>query len=433
MSQVWVDVGILLILLVVGGLFTATEMSLVSLRVGQLNAVASRGRRGLRVARLAAMPTRYLAAVQIGSITAGFFAAAFGAAALADPLARLVVRWGVLKYPAAESLAVIVVTLLITCVALVISELTPRRYAMQHAEAVALLLGPPLDRLATLFRPLIWWLSKSTNLVLRVLRADPTASREQISSDELRQLVMSHEGLSDEQRRIVRDVFGASGRHVRQAMLPRTEVDFLDAALPVSEAAGLAWEHAHSRYPVIAGSSDEVIGFVHVRDLLDPAHAGREVSVRDIVRSVTAFPATKPMLAALSELQRTATHLALVVDEYGGLAGIVTVEDLVEELVGDIYDEYDVAASQAVPAEQGLGELDGLLSLGDFYQRTGISLPRGPYDTAGGLVLHLLGRMPEVGDTVEVAEHRLSVVAVQGWRIHRLRVTPVEPPQSPSG
>lgn len=436
MSRAWIDVGIVLILLVVGGLFTSTELALVSLRVGQLKAIAERGGRGRRVAKLAGEPTRYLAAVQIGSIVAGFFAAAYGSATLAPPLARLFEGWGLAEDPAAEGLAVIVVTLLITYLALVLSELTPRRYAMQHAGGVAMLLGPQLDRLATLFRPLIWFLSTSTNFLLRVLRADPTASGGHISGDELRELVLSHESLSDQEWRIVRDVFAAGNRHIREAMRPRTDVDFLDAALPVSQAARLAWEHTHTRYPVIDGSPDKVVGFVHVRDLLDPAHTGREVRVGEIVRSVTAFPATKPLLAAFTELQGAATHLALVVDEYGGLAGIVTVEDLLEELVGDIYDEYDradLARSDTVASERGLGEVDGLLSLAAFTQRTGISLPPGPYDTVGGLVVTQLGRMPTVGDTVEVAEHRLAVVAIQGWRVDRLLVTPVKSSGGPVG
>lgn len=422
MGQVWIDIVIVFVLLIIGGLFTSTELALVSLRSGQLQAIGARGKRGARVVKLAAEPTRYLAAVQIGSIVAGFFAAAFGAAALADSLAAPLESWGLADY-AAESLAVIVITLAITFLALVLSELTPRRYAMQRAEGVAMLLGPTLDRLATLFRPLIWLLSKSTNLMLRMLRADPTAFREEISVEELRELVMTHEELPEQERRIVREVFAAGDRHVRDAMLPRTEIDFLDASLPVTDAARQAWEHAHSRYPVTDGSAEKVIGFVNVRDLLDPAHDGKPVLVRDIVRSVMIFPATKPLLTALTELQGAGAHIAMVVDEYGGVAGIVTLENLVEKLVGDIYDEFDTVRTPPHTSEPELGEVDGLLSLSDFRQRTGVELPAGPYETVGGLVVTLLGHVPAVGDDVEVAGHQLTVTAVQGWRVQRLLVT----------
>ena len=213
------DLVIVLVLLIIGGLFTATELALVSLRAGQLQSIGERGKRGRRVVGLAGEPTRYLAAVQIGSIVAGFFAAAFGAAALAEPLAGQLSSWGMGGY-AADSLGVVLVTLLVTFIALVVSELTPRRYAMQRSEGVAMLLGPTLDRLATLFRPVIWVLSKSTNLLLRLLGADPTAFRDEISTEELRELVMSHEGLPDQERHIVREVFAAGDRQVRDAMLP---------------------------------------------------------------------------------------------------------------------------------------------------------------------------------------------------------------------
>ena len=225
------------------------------------------------------------------------------------------------------------------------------------------------------------------------------------------------------ERTIVREVFAAGDRHVREAMLPRTDIDFLDASWPVSTAVRTAWEHAHTRYPVTDGSTDKVIGFVHVRDLLDPALAGRPVLVRELVRGIIAFPGTKPLLAALGELQAAGAHMAVVVDEYGGLAGIVTVENLVEELVGDIYDEYDARPTATDRGGPGLGEIDGLISLGEFRQRTGVLLPKGSYDTVGGLVITHLGHVPAVGDAVELAGHRLTVVSVDGWRVQWVAVT----------
>lgn len=425
MAGIWLDLGIVLLLLIIGGLFTATEMGLVTLRAGQLRRIAGQGKRGARVANLVANPDRYLAAVQIGSIVAGFFAAAFATAALAEPLAHQFDSWGMESDASAYSLAVIVITLMVTMLALVISELTPRRYAMQRGAGVALLLGPILDRLATLFRPLIWLLSKATNLVLRLLGADPTAFQEHMSSEELRELVESHDALSAEERRILRDVFAAGALSVRDAMLPRTEVDFLDASLSVAQARERVWQHAHTRYPVITGTPDNVIGFIHARDLLDPALTGRPVTVKDLVRPVLALPATKPLLTTLTEMQHTPAQLALVVDEYGGLAGIVTLEDVLEMIVGDIYDEHDVEHRQAA-SEDGPDVYDGLLRVDEFTDRTGIELPAGPYDTVGGLVLTRLGRLPEVGDAVTEAGHQLSVTEVRGWRVHRVRVTPIE-------
>jgi putative hemolysin len=287
---------------------------------------------------------------------------------------------------------------------------------------VALTLGPPLDVLARLFRPLIWLLSVSTNGVVRLLGGDPDADREQMSGAELRELVSGHEGFGEEERRIVTDVFEAGDRQVREVMLPRTEVDFLDAALPVADAVTVLADRPHSRYPVIDGSPDDVVGFVHVRDLLAPGVAARPVRVGQLARTVVSLPATKPVLASLTELRRHGSQLAIVVDEYGGTAGIVTLEDLVEELIGDIYDEYDVPGEPERP-EPHLGVVDGLLNLDDFADRTGIELPEGPYETVAGFVISRLGRLPALGAAVEEDGHRFEVVALDGRRIERLEVS----------
>ena len=222
-----------------------------------------------------------------------------------------------------------------------LGELAPKRLALQRAERFALALAPAIDTIAKGARPLIWLLSKSTDLVVRLAGGDPSAQRDVISEEELRELVAAHETLGSEERKIVEDVFTAGDRQIREVMVPRTEVEFLEARTPVFKAARIAIAHPHSRYPVVDRSHDDVVGFVHVRDLFDPAVSGRSVRVEEIARPIKFLPATKRVLAALSEMRREGHHLAIVLDEYGGTFGIVTLEDLVEELVGDIRDEYD--------------------------------------------------------------------------------------------
>jgi putative hemolysin len=282
-----------------------------------------------------------------------------------------------------------------------------------------------LDRLSVLFRPLIWLLSKMTNALLRLLRADPSVFGDQVTSEELRALVQSHEALGDEERRIVRDVFAAGDRSVQDAMLPRTDVDFLDASIPVAQAQTLAWEHSHTRYPVTDGSPDKIIGFVHSRDLLDPSHE-QSIPIRQIVRPVMALPTSKSLLPALTEMQSTANQLAVVIDEYGGLAGIVTLEDIIEELIGDIYDEHDVTTDHPI-ADDGAIVVDGLVRIGDFTSRTGIAVPTGSYDTVGGMVVGRLGRMPTEGDSIEESGYLWTVLTIQGWRIAQLQLNPLTP------
>lgn len=232
---------------------------------------------------------------------------------------------------------------------------------------------------------------------------------------------------------MIDDVFRAGDREVREVMTPRTEVDFLDASMTASRAARQVVESSRSRYPVVGRSEDDVVGFVHVRDLLMPNHpAGRAATVGDLAREVKQLPGTAGVLTALSEMRRENAHFAIVVDEYGGTDGIVTLEDLIEEVIGEIYDEYDEDAPTTPEQAGGPHEVDGLLNLDDFAETTGLHLPEGPYETVAGYVLADLGRLPVVGDTVTVEGRELTVLELDGRRIARLSVSPaVQPADEP--
>ncbi|SDU49816.1 hemolysin family protein [Jiangella alkaliphila] len=417
------NLGLVLVFILVGGVFAATELALVSLRESQLAQMAQQGRRGERVSELARNPNRFLSAVQIGVTLAGFFSAAYGASTLAPDLSPVLQDWG-LPEGAADTLAFIVLTLFVAYLSLVLGELVPKRIALQRAAGVSLAVAPPLDRFATMMRPVIWFLSKSTDLVVRGLGGDPSAQREEMSEDELRELVSGHGGLSEEERRIVGDVLDVGDRQVREVMRPRTEVDFLDADMPVFKAVKLASTMPHSRYPVVGTSTDDVVGFVHVRDLFDPEMSGRSIRVGELVRDVLVLPGTKRVLPAMTEMRRQGSHLAVVVDEYGGTAGIVTLEDLVEELVGEIRDEYDTDELPVAAAAGGVVDVDGMFNVGDFAERTGVDLPDGPYETVAGFVVARLGRLPSVGDVVDYDGVRIEVLSLDGRRASRLRVHP---------
>ncbi|CAA9327186.1 MAG: Hemolysins and related proteins containing CBS domains [uncultured Nocardioidaceae bacterium] len=421
MSDTLVSVGVVLAFIVVGSVFVAAEIALVSLRDSQAAALATRGRRGRIVAELNQDPNRFLAGAQVGVTLAGFLSAALGGDLLSVKVEPLLRSAG-LPEGVVGPLALILITLAISYVSLVLGELVPKRLALQRTEAFALALAPTIDRVSRISRPVIWLLSVSTNVVVRLLGGDPHAQREQITDEELRELVGSHETLGEEERRILEDVFEAGDRQLREVLVPRTDVDFLDASVPVAKAAQQALSRPHSRYPVIRGSSDDVIGFVHVRDLLDPGLADRSVRVGDLARPVLTLPWTRPILAALTDMRREGIHLAVVADEYGGTAGIVTMEDLVEELVGDIRDEYDVDEAETTRNPRGEVEVDGLLNLDDFEDETGVELPEGPYETVAGFLMARLGRIPAPGDRVELEDHTITVLVVDGRRVSRVRV-----------
>ncbi|MFP5369447.1 MAG: hemolysin family protein [Actinomycetes bacterium] len=431
MSDVWLNIVMVVAFILIGGVFSGAEIALVSLRESQVRAMAENGgRRGKAVQRLLSDPNRFLAAVQVGVTLAGFFSAAFGASTLAQPLAGVLVSRGMAE-GLAGTLALVLVTVAISYLSLVAGELTPKRLALQRSEGFSLLVAAPLNAIATIFRPIIWLLSKSTDVLVRLFGGNPEQGGESISQEELRDLVAAHESLSTDERRLIDEVFRAGEREVREVMTPRTEVAFLDASTTASRAAKQVADSNWSRFPVFGRDEDDVVGFVHVRDLFLPSHpAGRAATVGDLSREVKRLPGTAGVLTALSEMRRGNQHLAIVVDEYGGTDGIVTLEDLIEEVIGEIYDEYDaeVEAEGQQPSD-GPREVDGLLNLDDFTEATGLSLPEGPYETVAGYVLAELGRLPEVGDGIEVEGRRITVAELDGRRIARLQV---DPPPAPA-
>ena len=428
MTATLLSAAIVLALIVVEGLFVASEIALVSLRDSQVRRIADHGKRGAAVARLVSDPNRFLAVVQIGVTLTALLSSAYGAITLSETAKEALVEHTGLSKGPAGFIGVVGVTLIISYVTLVIGELAPKRLALQRAEGAAMIVAPFLDRMAIISRPIIWLLSKSTNLIVRMLGGDPNTSREAITAEEVRALVAGNTEIAPDERDLIEEVFAAGERQLREVLVPRTEVEFLDAGTPLCDAAQLAAGSPHSRYPVYRESHDEVVGFVHVRDLLDPQLSGRSTPVGDVVRPVLYLPASKRVLAVLSEMRREGHHLAIVVDEYGGTAGIVTLEDLVEELIGDIRDEYDVEDVQSRRLHGGALEIDGRLDLDDFADETGIDLPEGPYETVAGYLMAVLGHLPQVGESVEASGHRLSVTEVDGRRVARVRVTPPAPP-----
>lgn len=429
MSGLLVNVVVVLIFILIGGFFAAVELALVSIRESQAERLAAdHPSSGGRVLRLTRDPNRFLAAVQVGVTVAGFLSAGFGAAQIAPLIAPAFAALG-LGPGWSQSIAFILVTMTIAYLSLVLGELVPKRLALQRSEAVALRTAGPVDWLSGITRPFIWLLSRSTDLVVRLVGGDPNAGRERLSQEELRGLVQSHDELTQTERDLIDEVFAAGERELREVMVPRTEVEFLQRSLPVSEAATHVGRLPHSRYPVIGSSADDVVGFVHVRDILDPAVAGRPLRVGALAREVVRLPGSKRVLPALNEMRAGGHHLAIVADEYGGTDGIVTMEDLVEELVGDIWDEYDAAGSAHSEKSEGMlsrtHEIAGLMNLEDFAEAFGVSLPEGPYETVAGFVISGLGRLPREGDTVVTPHCMLTVVAMDGRRIERLTISPL--------
>ena len=422
-GTLFADLALVAGLILLAALFVAAEIALISLRESQIRQIAGRGKRGARVAKLAENPNRFLAAAQVGVTVCGFLSAALGA----EKLGGYVIPWleeKGLSTGLSTTLSIIGVTLVIAYFSLVFGELVPKRLALFRSEEISLASAGVIDVIAKIFRPVIWLLSKSTDFVVRAFGIDPKEARSQISEEELLDLVAGHAALSEEEREIVEEVFNASERQIHEVMVPRTEVDFMDVSLTVGKAIELAVDKAHSRYPVIRGSSDEVIGFIHVRDLLDTSLASKGTKIIELVRSIMFLPGTKGILPALSEMREKGQHVAIVLDEYGGTDGIVTLEDLVECLIGDIRDEYDeVETDISVESRTGDFEVDGLISIEDLIEQTNLEIPDGPYETASGFVMHFLGRIPVENDVVSVNGLRITVLSMEGKRAGQLLIS----------
>jgi putative hemolysin len=419
--NIWLNILLIFVFQLIGGVFSCTEMTLVSLRGSQLEQLAQQDARGKRVAKVASNPNRFLSAVQIGTTFTGFLSASFGASAITPTINPILEKWG-LPAQAASVISMIVLTLIISYFSIVISELTPKRIAMQRTVPIARAIVPSVDVFATLCAPLIWLISKLTNLLVRLVGFDPNETESQVSDDELRVLVSSNAHIDKEERSILDDVFDASDTVVSEVMRPRADAEFLEADTPLSQAAADVQSKPYSRYPVIGEDFDHVLGFVHVRDILGARHPEGK-TVADVMRPIMSLPGTSRILPCINLMRKRGMHLAIVIDEYGGTDGIVTLEDMVEELIGDIRDEYDIPEESRndTSAKDGQRTVDGAMTIEDFADLTKIELPDGPYETVAGFFLAQTGKMPKVGDSYHSDDgYDMIVTSMEGRRIKTL-------------
>ena len=416
MNDLLPQLGLVAVLVALNAAFAGTEMALVSLREGQLQRLEAEKGSGAVLAGLAREPNRFLATIQVGITLAGLLASAAAAVSLAVPLEAPLSFLGSF----AEPVAVTFVTLVLAYVTLVLGELAPKRLAMQRAERWGLVAARPLAAMTVVTRPVVWLLSRSTDLVVRVLGGDPSRQREEVTEEELRELVAAQSSFTAKQRDIIDGAFEVSDRTLRRVLRPRRDVFVLDADEPADEAIGQLAASCHSRAPVVVGGSlDEVVGVVHLRDLL--ARDGQ--SVGEVASEVLALPESAAVLDALHELQVRHQQLAIVVNEHGATAGIVTVEDLIEELVGEIYDESDPDVLAVRPQADGSLVLPGTFPVHDLPDVGITGIPDGPYVTVAGLVLDRLGRIPTApGDTVTVDGTTFEVTATEHRAITQLLV-----------
>jgi putative hemolysin len=416
MSELWFQIGLIVVLVVINAAFAGTELAMVSLREGQLQRLEKHSATGALLARQARQPNQFLATIQIGITLAGFLASAAAAVSLAQPLEEPLSFLGNAAGPA----SIVVVTLLLAYLTLVFGELAPKRIAMQKAERWGLVMARPLAFLSKLTRPVVWLLSHSTDIAVRLMGGDPNQQREEVTEEELRDMVALQSTFTPEQRQIIDGAFEIAERYLDEILVPRRDVFVIDATTPCRTALAQLAESGHSRAPVAEGGSlDHVTGAIHLRQLL----GADDTPVSAVAMEIPVFPESAKALTTLREMQTGRVQMALVVDEHGGAAGIVTVEDLVEELVGEIYDETDPDLAAVVHEPDGTIVLPGRFPIHDLPD-IGVDLPEGDYNTVAGLVLELLGRIPSPGDQTAIDGWHIEVRATRGRAVTEISLSP---------
>jgi putative hemolysin len=410
---------IIVVLVLANAIFVAAEYALVTARRSRLEERAERGQRGAKTAlRLMDDPVRFISTVQVGITVSAILLGAIGEPLLSD----------FMEPPISTTVAFLISFAILTYLSVVLGELVPKAVALQMAERLAIALAIPLDWLARITHPLVWLLDKSANVVLRVLRVKPApAGMIAYTREDIRHSVAAAEDvgeLQEAEEEMLYKVFDFASKEVAEVMVPRPDVVAISVDMPPEEALATVVDSPFTRYPVFQNSLDEIIGILHVRDLFAAMHDLGIASVRldSIARPAYVVPETKDLAALLADFRREKQHMAIVVDEYGSVDGIVTLEDVLEEIVGEIEDEFDLPDTSVERVDENRVRIDGSYTIDDFNETFGTSLEQDGYHTMAGLVFGMLGRAAEVQDSVQVNGVRLTVLEVEGSRILRLEI-----------
>ncbi|HEY2916218.1 MAG TPA: hemolysin family protein [Candidatus Limnocylindrales bacterium] len=423
-------IALLVVLTLLEGFFVAAEIALVSVRRSRIDQLVEEDNRAARrVRRLLDDPGRFLAVVQLALTFTGFLASAYAAISLSDGLRDVMVQAGA-DPGASEVIALLIVTTILALFTIVFAELVPKTLALSRPERWALVLARPIDFLARVLSPIIAVLTGVTRWVTGLLGVQMNAEAS-ITAEELR-LIVERGGeqgvLEAEEEQMINAVIELGDRRVHEVMVPRVSIAGLPAGATIDEAVDAIVTDGHSRIPVYEESLDEIVGILYAKDLLPylKPDAGERPSLRSLLRAPVLVPESMTIDDLLHELQRRKVHIAVVLDEYGGTAGLVTIEDLLEEIVGEIQDEYDVEEPLVVKLSDTEGRVDGRAdvdALAELFDMDHLELEdEEEYDTVGGLVYHRVGGVPSPGDRVELPGMTLTVESTDGRRVGKVLV-----------
>jgi putative hemolysin len=428
-SETLVELLVIVLLVLLNGVFVAAEIALVTVRRSRLDQLEDEGHRGAeRVRRLIEDPGRFLAVIQLGITFIGFLASAFAAVSLVTTLTDALTGIGVAEAYAAP-ISLVLVTVLLSLFTIVFGELVPKSLALAHPDRFALALARPVDILGRLLGPVVAVLTSVTNAIAHALGAEVTREA-RISAEELK-LIVERGGeqgiLEAEEEQMIHAVIELGDRRLHEVLVPRTDMIALPVGATYEQAIDTIVGEGHSRIPVYEGTVDEIVGLLYAKDLLPILKAGIEErpALRSLLRPPVFVPESMTIDDLLHEFQRRKVHIAIVLDEYGGTAGLVTIEDLLEEIVGEIQDEYDTEEPMVVRLSDDEARIDGRASIDDLGEIFDLELvleDEDEYDTVGGLIFHRLGDVPEPGDVVRIDDLVLTVESTDGRRVGKVLV-----------
>jgi putative hemolysin len=440
------DLAIVLALILVGGFFAASEIALITVKRHRLNQLVGEGSRAARVAqRLTEDPSRFLATIQIAITFLGFLASAVGAVALSGSLAEVV---GLIPLTpiqdAAGGISFVLVTLSIALASIIIGELVPKTLALSFADRFAIFVARPIGWFDRLLRPIVWLVATISNVLVRALGGRDRPQAGYLSTEELKMLVETGSeqgGIEEDEKEMIHGVIELAETKVHQVMVPRIGIRAVEVGDPIEEVLEMVVRAGHSRVPVYEENLDNIVGILYAKDLLPylrPAAAPTsEIDIRALARPAAYVPETKPVDELLHEMRVNKRHIAIVVDEYGGTAGLITMEDVVEEIVGEIQDEYDSEESLVEPLEEEekiAYRLDGRVSMDDLRDLFELSdteeEDEDEYDTVGGFIVHRVGRIPLPGAVVPFRDVTLRVESAEPRRIAKVIATRSREPES---
>ncbi|OGO77152.1 MAG: hemolysin [Clostridiales bacterium GWB2_37_7] len=432
-SDLWTQILIIFVLIGANAFFAASEMAIVSVRQARLKPLIDDGNKAaIIVSKFLEEPSKLLATIQIGITFAGFLASAIGAQTLSSSLAVLLRSLNIpVITTSAGVLATLIVTIIIGFFTLVLGELVPKRLALEKSEKIAMVVAKPIRILSKITAPAVKTLSFTTNLVARMLGGSNTVSNSQITEEEIRLMINVGEekGIFQEtETNMINSIFEFDDTAAKEVMTPRNYIIAVNIEATVDEILEIIVEENFSRIPVYENSIDNVIGLLYVKDLfaLIKKNTEWEISLKDLIRPAYFVPEYKKIDELFKEMQKSKTHIAIVIDEYGGTAGLITIEDLLEEIVGNIFDEYDDVVLEYEQLDENTYLVNGMLSVSEINDLMNLDLPEEEFDTISGMILSLSGKMPEVGDEVQFDDVDFRVEEVDDKRISKIKIQKID-------